>query len=782
MLTLKYSTARRRKQIHFRGIVQGVGFRPFVFRLAQGLGLSGYVLNSSEGVIAEIEGSEPMLTRFLEDIRSQSPPLAEIAEVTVSEVAPNGEHGFRILESLSEKQKFVLVSPDVGTCQDCLRDFTDPGNRRYAYPFTNCTNCGPRYTIIQDIPYDRPATTMAAFEMCARCQAEYDDPGNRRFHAQPNACPDCGPSLALMEGNALSREVPILFASPKSGLSTLQETRRLLLAGQIVAIKGLGGFHLACDAENHQAVCRLRERKRRSDKPFALMARDLESIANFCFLSDDARNALLDTQRPIVILPRRPESTISPAVAPNNRTLGVMLPYTPLHYLLFSDSLETPPAFKALVMTSGNLSEEPIVSRNRDAWPNLRTLADTYLLHNRPIHMRADDSVVRIFEGEKRVLRRSRGFTPYPIDLGIDVQEILACGGELKNTFCLTRNRYAILSQHIGDLENYETLVFFEETLANLKKLFHTEPRFVAHDLHPLYISTKFARELPDLQKIGVQHHHAHIASCMAENHLREKVIGVAFDGTGYGTDGQIWGGEFMVADFGGFERRAHFRYIPLAGGDTAVRQPWRSALSYLRETFGGKISGLDLPLFRQIPQRKLALVETMLAKGINTVDTSSCGRLFDAVASILGLRHEINFEGQAAIDLEMAAEENVDASYPFDILAGEPWEIDMRPAIKHIVLDIQHGKPVGEIAAVFHNTLAKVIGEVCQRLRAAEGLNKVCLSGGTFQNMLLLARAVAELRARGFEIFLHANVPPNDGGISLGQALIANELIERGG
>ncbi len=781
MIPLERSATRKRKQIHVRGVVQGVGFRPFVFRLAQTLGLSGFVLNSSDGVIAEIEGSDVMLARFLEGIRSQSPPLAQISDVAVAEVAPNGEPGFRILDSLSEEQKFALVSADVATCDDCLRDFTDPRNRRYGYPFTNCTNCGPRYTIVQDIPYDRPLTTMASFQMCVRCQAEYDDPGDRRFHAQPNACPDCGPSLALLDDAVLSRQGPIAFDSPISSLAILHEARRLLGEGKILAIKGLGGFHLACDAENHQAVAQLRERKRRSDKPFALMARDIEAVKKFCLVSDADRKTLLDARRPIVILPRRPSGKISPAAAPHNRTLGVMLPYTPLHYLLFSDSLESPPAFNALVMTSGNASEEPIVSRNREAWPRLHGIADAYLLHNRAIHMRTDDSVVRIFEGKQRVFRRSRGFAPAPIDMGFNMQEILACGAELKNTFCLTKNRYAILSQHIGDLENYETLAFFEETLANLKNLFHVEPRIAAYDLHPLYVSAKFAEGLPNLQKAGVQHHHAHIASCMAENHLREKVIGVAFDGTGFGTDGKIWGGEFMVADFGGFERRAHFRYVPLAGGDAAIRQPWRSALSYLRETFGGKISGLDIPLFRQIPQRKLTLVEAMLAKGINTVETSSCGRLFDAAASILGLRQEINFEGQAAIELEMAALENIDASYPFDILSGEPWEIDMRPAIERMAQDAGQGEPAGAAAAKFHNTLAQVIAEICRRLRTTGRLNKVCLSGGTFQNMLLVKRAVKELRSSGFEVFLHSQVPPNDGGISLGQAVIADELIKRG-
>ena len=464
------------------------------------------------------------------------------------------------------------------------------------------------------------------------------------------------------------------------------------------------------------------------------------------------------------------DAGISAAVAPGNNTIGVMLPYTPLHHLLFAGA-----PYDALVMTSGNLSEEPIVTSNEDSLDRLRPLADWFLLHNRDIYMRADDSVVRTFEGLERVLRRSRGFVPQAIDLGMEVAEILACGGELKNTFCLSKGRYAVLSQHIGDMENYETLVFFEETLANLKKLFRVEPRAVAHDLHPAYLSTQYALRVPGLEKIGVQHHHAHVASCMAENGLRGKVIGVALDGTGYGTDGRIWGGEFLVADYGGFERRAHFRYVPLAGGDAAVRQPWRPALAYLADTFGPAAEFPDLPIWRDIPENQRKLVRRMIAHGVNTIDTSSCGRLFDAVASIIGLRQQINFEGQAAIELEMVAAEGVADGYPFG-LAGDT--VDFRPAIERIVAEMGAGTPVAVIAARFHNTVAEAIVEVCRRLRAEEKLNRVCLSGGTFQNMKLLARTLAGLRQLDFEVFIHAQVPPNDGGIALGQAVIATEVL----
>jgi hydrogenase maturation protein HypF len=737
-----------RRQIRIRGVVQGVGFRPFVYNLAHRSGLTGYVLNSSAGVVVEAEGAPAALDRFIENLRSEAPTLARIEEMAIDPVDPVGEHDFVIRESLAQDGQFVLISPDLATCPDCYHDFTDPANRRYGYPFTNCTNCGPRYTIIRDIPYDRPNTTMAGFRMCAACQAEYDDPHNRRFHAQPNACPECGPRLS----------------------APIAEAQKRLAAGAIVAIRGLGGFHLACDPANDAAVHLLRERKRRSDKPFALMARDTAAVEAICQVSPDDRRALESSRRPIVILPRRPDAPVATAVAPGNNTIGCMLPYTPLHHLLFTGA-----PYDVLVMTSGNLSEEPIVTSNREALARLAPLADWFLLHDRDIYMRADDSVVRTFEGRERTLRRSRGFVPQAIDLGMEVAEILACGGELKNTFCLSKGRYAVLSQHIGDMENYETLVFFEETLANLKKLFRVEPRAVAHDLHPGYLSTQYAQRVPNLEKIGVQHHHAHIASCMAENGLRGRVIGVALDGTGYGTDGQIWGGEFLIADFAGFERRAHFRYVPLAGGDAAVRQTWRPALAYLADTFGPNAEFPGLEPWREVPEGHLRAVRSMIARRVNTIDTSSCGRLFDAVASLIGVRQQINFEGQAAIELETIAVDGEPGAYPFVLSADT---VDFRPGIERIIAEVRAGTAAPLIAARFHNTVAAAVVEVCRKLRAQEKLKRVCLSGGTFQNMKLLARTLAGLRQLDFEVYTHAQVPPNDGGIALGQAVIAAEVL----
>ncbi len=723
---------RRRVRIHLRGIVQGVGFRPFVYNLARELELGGFVLNSSSGLTAEAEGPASAVEAFARRIVQEAPPLAWIQQSRVAEATPLGECDFAIRESLAVTGEFALVSPDVATCEACRRDFTDPANRRYGYPFTNCTNCGPRYSIITDIPYDRPNTTMAGFTMCADCRREYDDPADRRFHAQPNACPVCGPSLS----------------------AEIAEAQRRLAAGEILAIKGLGGFQLACDARNRAAVEQLRRRKRRSDKPFALMARDLAAAEALAIVTDGDRQALESPRHPIVIL--RALETL-PAVAPNNRTLGIMLPYTPLHHLLFEGA-----PYDLLVMTSGNLSEEPIVVSNDEALSRLNRVADWFLLHNRDIYMRVDDSVVRTFEGAARVLRRSRGFAPEVLDLGREVPELLACGGELKNAFCLTKGRHAILSQHIGDLENYETLVFFEETLANLKKLFRVEPRVVVHDLHPQYLSTRYALGL-DLPKVAVQHHEAHIASSMLENGLAGEVIGVAFDGTGYGTDGAIWGGEFFAGGYSGFARRAHFRYVPLPGGDAAIRAPWRMAASYRMDTFGAGC----------LTQPRERIVRQMIERKINTVPTSSCGRLFDAVASIIGLRHDVNFEGQAAIELETIADETVEDAYPF---AFEGDSIDFRPTIERIARESEsRGREGGGvIAARFHNTVAAAIVETCLRIRRESGLGRVCLSGGTFQNVLLVSRAVSGLRRNGFEVFLHSRVPPNDGGIALGQAAIA--------
>ena len=769
-----------RRQVRVRGIVQGVGFRPFVYNLAQRLGLAGYVLNSSAGVTIEIEGGSGGVQEFLDTLQHRPPPLAMIKEFAVADLEPRGEAGFFIRESHAEVGEFVLVSPDVATCDDCWRDFGDPANRRFGYPFTNCTNCGPRYTIIQDIPYDRPMTTMSAFRMCALCQAEYDDPGNRRFHAQPNACAACGPALALAQSGGAFPAPSEYRAEASAGI--IHRARELLRQGDIVAVKGLGGFLLACDATNDAAVRRLRSRKRRSDKPFALMARDLRAVESFCVVSDAERLLLLNPRRPITVLRRQHDCVISPAVAPGNNTIGVMLPYTPLHYLLFSDSPDAPPEFLALVMTSGNMSEEPIVTRNEEAWQRLQTVADWFVMHNRDIYTRADDSVARVFEGRERALRRSRGYVPRPVDLGVPLRELLACGAELKNTLCLTKGNYAILSQHIGDLENYETQVFFEETLANLKKLFRVEPQAVAYDLHPQYLSTRFALQLPVEIKIGVQHHHAHIASCMAENHLRGKVIGVAFDGTGYGTDGKIWGGEFLVADFAGFERYAHLRYVPLPGGDAAVRQPWRMAVSYLRDAFGPRSLPAGLPFLQGLAEKHVALVEAMIERDLNCVATSSCGRLFDAVASLINLRQEVNFEGQAAIELEMVAQPDRADPYPFEMYGSDPVELDLRPMVREIVQELLQSRTAGVIAARFHNTLASMIVAVCRRVRERDHREEVCLSGGTFQNVYLLERTIAGLRREGFRVYTHALVPPNDGGISLGQAVIANAILSQAG
>ncbi len=776
-MTTLPSMSVTRKHIQVRGVVQGVGFRPFVYTLAKSLGLAGYVFNSSAGVTIEIEGGEDEVSEFLKTMRVDPPQLAEITDVTVSAMEAQGGTDFSILQSRKEAGEFVLVSPDAGTCDACWRDFGDRLNRRYGYPFTNCTRCGPRYTIIHDIPYDRATTTMSEFTMCDLCQLEYENPADRRFHAQPNACALCGPSLALVpRGSSLAS---CSFADTDS-LSMIRQARTLLREGKILAVKGLGGFLLACDATKDVAVAELRRRKRRPDKPFALMARDVSAVKKLCHVAADDEAALLHVRRPIVVLPRLAGAGLSGGIAPGNNTVGVMLPYTPLHYLLFSDSPVMDSEFAALVMTSGNLSEEPIVVSNADAIIRLEGVADWFLLHNRDIAMRVDDSVVRTFEGRERVLRRSRGFVPQTIDLGIEMQDVLAFGGELKNTFCLTKSRFAILSQHIGDLENYETMRFFEETLANMKRLFKVAPRVAAYDLHPGYMSTRMALASDIEHKVGVQHHHAHIASCMAENHLRDKVIGVAFDGTGYGTDGKIWGGEFLVADYAGFERRAHFRYVPLAGGDTAVRQPWRMALSYLRDSFGREIPE-HLGCFRGIAPKKLELVDTMISRQFQTVDTSSCGRLFDAVAALLGVAVEVTFEGQAAVALEMTVAPGIEQCYSFDIEDSDPAIVDFRPTIERIVKDIGSGRPGGEVSACFHNTLSAAIVEMCCRIRQSDALDRVCLSGGTFQNQSLLGRTVVELRRRGFGVFLHAMVPANDGGIALGQAVIANERMRIG-
>ena len=755
-----------RRHITVAGIVQGVGFRPFVYGLAMKNGLAGFVLNDTTGVTIELEGEPPALENFIAHLRDQPPPLARIENVDCRIIPPKGELAFNIVASQGQHEKSVLISPDTRTCDDCLDELFDVADRRYRYPFINCTNCGPRFTIVKDVPYDRARTTMDRFEMCADCAREFHDPADRRFHAQPNACPRCGPRVRLLDsqGRESSETDPVSAAAD------------LLRQGAILAVKGLGGFHLACSALEEDTVRRLRARKHREEKPFALMVRDLGAVKQLCLVSDEDENLLRSDARPIVLLRKRDNIPIAEAVAPGQRQLGVMLPYTPLHHLLLAD------AGVPLVMTSGNMSEEPIAYKNDDALRRLGNIAEYFLVHDREIHMRCDDSVARTTGKRKLLIRRSRGYAPQPIFVAQPfVQPVLACGAHLKNTFCLGKERHAFMSHHIGDLENYETLKSFVDGIAHFKNLFAVEPTVIAHDLHPEYLSTKYAVGIHGLPKIAVQHHHAHIASCMAEHGLKGPVIGVAFDGLGYGGDGTIWGGEFLVTTLAGYERRAHLRCVPLAGGDRAIREPWRMGLSYLRDALGADPLFLGLPGWDGIAEKKIEMVTAMIQRGLNTVQTSSCGRLFDAVASIMGLRHEVNYEGQAAIELEMAVREGISESYPFEIGASSPWEIDLRPAIERLVLDIQMKVSVSSIAAKFHNTIVAVIVVICRRLRETDGLHLVCLSGGTFQNGYLLERLVPALRSSAFEVYLNRQVPNNDGGIALGQAAVANAVMAGG-
>ena len=743
-----------RRRIEVSGIVQGVGFRPYVYRLAGEHSLAGHILNTPAGVTIELQGPAASVDEFLKRLPAEAPPLAHITGILVQEIPNSREDGFEILSSERDESVRTLISPDVAVCDDCLRELFDPSDRRYLYPFINCTNCGPRFTIVRSIPYDRALTSMAGFRMCADCQAEYDDPRNRRFHAQPNACWKCGPRVELW--NRDGKTIP--------AHDSMASTVALLDGGKIVAIKGLGGFHLAADATNQSAVELLRTRKLRVEKPFAVMVPDVAAAEAFCEVDAAARRALEGPQRPIVLLHRKPRCLIAEQVAPHNRELGLFLPYTPLHHLLFAKG-----NFRALVMTSANRSEEPIAIDNREAVERLHDLADFLLVHNRDILWRCDDSVVRPAASKIRQLRRSRGYVPVPMFLHEDLPPILAVGGELKNTICLAKGRHAFMSQHIGDLENLESYGFFQDVIEHFERILEIGPRVIAHDLHPDYLSTKWALAQKGVCLVGVQHHHAHIASCMAENRLDGEVIGVAFDGTGYGTDGAIWGGEFLIAGYAACERRGHFRYVPLAGGDAAIREPWRAALGYCQDTFG---AGFETPAaLRAIPEERLRVVRRMIEAGVNTVPTSSCGRLFDAVAALAGVRQQVTFEGQAAIELENIAGDEDAAPYPFELNAGQVWEVDFRPAIERIVAG---GEPAPVVSARFHNTVADAIVETCRRIRTESGLKRVCLSGGTFQNVRLVSRAAGLLREAGFEVFLHAAVPPNDGGIALGQAAVA--------
>jgi hydrogenase maturation protein HypF len=762
--------ARVRKAIEVTGIVQGVGFRPYVYRLALQHNLAGFITNTAAGVSIEVEGPAEAVDDFVSQLPQEAPRLARITQLTASDIPARAEGEFRILPSRAGENRRVLISPDVAICDDCLRELFDPSDRRFHYPFINCTNCGPRYTIVRDIPYDRARTSMGVFPMCADCQREYDDPLNRRFHAQPNACWKCGPQVELWDGEGKRVEA----ADP------IAEAAARLQAGYVVAVKGLGGFHLAVDATNPAAVSRLREGKRRVEKPFAIMAPSFEVVRNLCELDDASRALLESPERPIVLLRKKAPSLVAELVAPFNREYGVFLPYTPLHHLLFAAG-----RFQALVMTSGNISEEPIAIDNPEASARLRGMADFFLVHNRDILLRCDDSVVRVTGDEARQLRRSRGYVPVPVFLNEDLPPILAVGGELKNTVCLTKGRHAFLSQHIGDLENLESYAFFETTISRFKRILEVGPQLLAYDLHPDYFSTRWALGQSSMKRIGVQHHHAHIASCMAENHLDGKVIGIALDGTGYGTDGAVWGGEVLLATYADFQRVAHLDYVPMPGGAAAITEPWRMAVSYLHKHFGEAFWELEIPFVRELdvgahrdaPLRKqVALLVRMLERGVNSPLTSSCGRLFDAVSALAGIRKRVNYEAQAAIEFEAAmAGEGEVAGYPFEIRPeGSGWIIDTQPLFAALVNDLRCGVPAGIVSRRFHEGFVDVLARAAKLIHAKTGLDNVCLSGGSFQNVFLLEHLKRRLEAEGLKVFTHSEVPCGDGGLSLGQALVA--------
>lgn len=772
------TSERQRVRLTVRGIVQGVGFRPFVYGLAQRFGLAGHVGNNGAGVFIEIEGDSDALDTFQIALIEDAPPLARIEAVTVEPQAPTGETVFVIVESEAGAAVSALIPPDLAICDDCLRELFDPSDRRYHYPFINCTNCGPRFSIIEQIPYDRAATTMASFAMCPDCAAEYHDPGDRRFHAQPNACPECGPQVwYTWAGTSESDALP----TDTRGEDAITAAKAALAESKIVAVKGLGGFHLACDATSDDAVVRLRERKGRVDKPFAVMVRDLDAARQIVFVNDEEAQLLTSRERPILLLRKRPGSALSARVAPGNAYVGVMLPYTPLHYLLIDD---TP-----LVMTSGNYSDEPIVKDNEAALAALTPLVDAFLFHDRPIHARCDDSVVRIYEGHELPIRRSRGYTPFPVRLPFDVKTLLATGGELKNTFCLTQDHYAFMSQHIGDMENLETLEAYGRAVDHLCSLYHARPEAIVCDLHPGYMTTDWAANyaaVRDVPLLRVQHHHAHIAGAMAEHGLdgTQPVIGVCFDGTGYGTDGAIWGGEVLIADYDGFQRAAHLKYVPLPGGDAAIKRPYRLALAHLWA------AGVDwdeaLAPVAACSETEQRILRRQFETGFNTVPSSSMGRLFDAVAALIGVRETITYEAQAAIELEgllppldtMVNDRTT--GFAFDVYADDDGQIiDPAPIIAAVAADVRQGVPPEVIAGRFHAAVANAIAEVCALLRADTGLETVALSGGVFQNVHLLDATARQLRDRGFTVLTHRVVPANDGGLALGQAIIGCHQLE---
>ena len=745
------------------GIVQGVGFRPFVYNRAKAFGLKGWVNNNSEGVYIDIEGSEEDIDKFVQSLKNNHPPLARIEKITIKADKVLNYSNFEIRESEKSLDKITLISPDISTCSECEEDILNLNNRRRSYAFTNCTNCGPRFTIIKELPYDRDKTTMKKFKLCKECNSEYLDPTNRRFHAQPNACSDCGPALWIEDVNhkKLDIEDPIGFA------------QNMLSEGKIFAIKGLGGYHLACDGLNETVVQTLRERKKRPFKPLAVMIKDIETVKKYCRVCKLEEKILTGIKKPIVILNQKESYNLSQNIAPNQKTIGVMLPYTPIHILLFSEKL------KVLIMTSANVNGLPIEYKDNSARDGLSGIVDYFLMHNREIHVPVDDSVLKVVDNKQIIIRRARGFAPEPFRTKI-IRNILACGPNMKNTFCISKDGFLFLSQFNGDLENLETYEHYIKNIEHFKKIFSFSPQFIAHDMHPGYMSTKYALKY-DLPTIEVQHHHAHIVSCMFENNLRQKVIGVCFDGTGYGADGKIWGGEFLICDYLESTRVAHLDYIKMPGGEKAIKEPWRVAVSYLYKSLSAHKSKKEVydVIYELYGDKAITLIN-IINSNINCMETSSMGRLFDAMANIIGITDEVTYEGQASIELEAISEMDIEGAYNYKVIKQDMYIIEPYEIIIEALNDKTKGVSVKIIASKFQNTIVNLTTNICEHIREDSGINEVALSGGVFQNSFLLSKICCKLKKNYFEVYTHKDLPSNDGGVAIGQIIIANALIEK--
>ncbi len=751
----------QRLYIVVKGRVQGVGFRPYIYRLANEFNLKGWVKNSSQGVLIDIQGDKNLINAFLENLEKEKPQISSIEEIILEERLPNNYHTFEIKESIEEGSKVTFIPPDIAICNKCIEDIKNPRSRRYKYPFTNCTNCGPRFSIIKKIPYDRNSTTMKKFKMCRSCEIEYKNPIDRRFHAEPNGCRECGPKLWVTDsdGKVVNNVDPIEF------------TKKKLKEGKIFAIKGIGGFHLVCDAKDKSAIKNLRERKKRPNKPFAIMFREIYIAKKYCNINKTEEEILTGDKKPIVILNKIIGKNIPEEIAPNQKTLGVMLPYTPVHELLFDEDIE------ALVMTSGNISGMPIEYKNENAIDNLKDIVDYFLLNNRDIFISIDDSIVKILENQIMLLRSGRGYVPIPYKR-VSNREILALGSNMKNTFCISKEGYLYLSQHNGDIENLESYYNYEKNLEHFKNIFSFNPKFLAYDSHPDFMINKHADPY-DIPKIKVQHHHAHIASCMGENKIEGKVIGIAFDGTGYGLDGNLWGGEFMICNLEKFTRVAHMKYRAMPGGEMAVKEPWRMGVSYIYGAYKELNKEEEgLRIIRGLYGDKGEFIVDLINADINCPQTSSIGRLFDAIASIIEINHISTYDGQAACELEALIEYTHSESYSFKIVKNENYIIDINEAILGIVHDKGKGVSANVISQKFHNTVVKITVDMCVLLRSEYRLNRVMLSGGVFQNGYILLNIIKKLKTYDFEVYSNKLIPINDEGISFGEIIIANSII----